>query len=122
MRKSVKKLGVGIAVVVAIAATAVVMSQDKATDFHEKYAGTDLESDVKGMERAGTYTGYLSSYDNAVCPDKSVEIDLFDYTSAKDVETYSSYEGADKSLYTGVDSSVTWQIDVPESGFYNLYA
>lgn len=122
MRKSVKKLGVGIAVVVAIAATAVVMSQDKATDFHEKYAGTDLVSDVKGMERAGTYTGYLSSYDNAVCPDKSVEIDLFDYTSAKDVETYSSYEGADKSLYTGVDSSVTWQIDVPESGFYNLYA
>ena len=122
MRKSVKKLGVGIAVVVAIATTAVVMSQDKATDFHEKYAGTDLVSDVKGMERAGTYTGYLSSYDNAVCPDKSVEIDLFDYTSAKDVETYSSYEGADKSLYTGVDSSVTWQIDVPESGFYNLYA
>lgn len=122
MRKSVKKLGVGIAVVVAIAATAVVMSQDKATDFHEKYAGTDLASDVKGMERTGTYTGYLSSHGTAVCPDKSVEIDLFDYTSAKDVETYSSYEGVDKSLYTGADSSVTWQIDVPESGFYNLCA
>ncbi len=122
MNNSAKKLGVGLAVVVAIATTAVIMSQDKVTDFHEKYEGADLVSDVKGMERTGTYTGYIASHAGAAYPGKTVDIDLFDYTSAKDVEIYSSYEGVDKSLYTGADSTVTWKIDVPESGFYNLYA
>ncbi len=122
MKNSVKKLGVGIVALAAIATTAVIMSQNEVTDFHEKYEGTDLLSDVKGMERTGTYTGYLASHAGTAYPGKSVEVDLFNYTSAKDVEIYSSYEGVEKSLYTGTNSSVTWQIDVPESGFYNLYA
>lgn len=122
MNNSAKKLGVGLAVAAAIVTTAVIMSQDKVTDFHEKYDGADLVSDVKGMERTGTYTGYLASHAGAAYPAKSVDIDLFDYASAKDVEIYTSYEGVEKSLYTGADSTVTWQIDVPESGFYNLYA
>lgn len=121
MKNSVKKLGVGIVALAAIATTAVIMSQNEVTDFHEKYEGTDLLSDVKGMERTGTYTGYLASHAGTAYPGKSVEVDLFNYTSAKDVEIYSSYEGVEKSLYTGTNSSVTWQIDVPESGFYNLY-
>ena len=121
MKNSVKKLGVGIVALAAIATTAVIMSQNEVTDFHEKYEGTDLLSDVKGMERTGTYTGYLAPHAGTAYPGKSVEVDLFNYTSAKDVEIYSSYEGVEKSLYTGTNSSVTWQIDVPESGFYNLY-
>ena len=31
------------------------------------------------------------------------------------------YEGAEKALYTGNDSKVTWEVDVPEEGFYNVY-
>lgn len=42
MRNSVKKWGVGIAVFAAIVTTAVLLPQDKVTDFHEKYEGTDL--------------------------------------------------------------------------------
>lgn len=49
MRNSVKKWGVGIAVFAAIVTTAVLLPQDKVTDFHEKYEGTDLTSDIKGM-------------------------------------------------------------------------
>ena len=26
-----------------------------------------------------------------------------------------------KALYTGNDSKVTWEVDVPEEGFYNVY-
>ena len=39
MRNSVKKWGVGIAVFAAIVTTAVLLPQDKVTDFHEKYEG-----------------------------------------------------------------------------------
>ncbi len=121
MRNSVKKWGVGIAAFAAIVTTAVLLSQDKVTDFHEKYEGTDLTSDIKGMERAGTYIRYIAGHDSSVRPQENVNIELFDYTSAKDVEKYTSYEGVDEALYTGVDSTVTWQINVPQSGYYNLY-
>ena len=121
MRNSVKKWGVGIAVFAAIVTTAVLLPQDKVTDFHEKYEGTDLTSDIKGMERAGTYIRYIAGHDSSVRPQENVNIELFDYTSAKDVERYTSYEGVDEALYTGVDSTVTWQINVPQSGYYNLY-
>lgn len=121
MRNSVKKWGVGIAVFAAIVTTAVLLPQDKVTDFHEKYEGTDLTSDIKGMERAGTYIRYITGHDSSVRPQENVNIELFDYTSAKDVERYTSYEGVDEALYTGVDSTVTWQINVPQSGYYNLY-
>ena len=121
MRNSVKKWGVGIAAFAAIVTTAVLLPQDKVTDFHEKYEGTDLTSDIKGMERAGTYIRYIAGHDSSVRPQENVNIELFDYTSAKDVERYTSYEGVDEALYTGVDSTVTWQINVPQSGYYNLY-
>ena len=121
MRNSVKKWGVGIAVFAAIVTTAVLLPQDKVTDFHEKYEGTDLTSDIKGMERAGTYIRYIAGHDSSVRPQENVNIELFGYTSAKDVERYTSYEGVDEALYTGVDSTVTWQINVPQSGYYNLY-
>ena len=73
------------------------------------------------MERAGTYIRYIAGHDSSVRPQENVNIELFDYTSAKDVERYTSYEGVDEALYTGVDSTVTWQINVPQSGYYNLY-
>ena len=78
MRNSVKKWGVGIAVFAAIVTTAVLLPQDKVTDFHEKYEGTYLTSDIKGMERAGTYIRYIAGHDSSVRPQENVNIELFD--------------------------------------------
>lgn len=121
MKKSVKKVGICVTAFVIIAVIATLMSQDKVTDFHEKYAGTDLTSDIEGMERSGTYMQYLALHDQSKCPKQNIKVDLFDYSSAQDVEVYSDYEGVDKALYTGADSTVTWEINVPERGYYNLY-
>ena len=121
MKKSVKKVGICVTAFVIIAVIATLMSQEKVTDFHEKYAGTDLTSDIEGMERSGTYMQYLASHDQSKCPKQNIKVDLFDYSSAQDVEVYSDYEGVDKALYTGADSTVTWEINVPERGYYNLY-
>lgn len=121
MKSSVKKVIVAACVVAVIAVIAILLSMRDVEDFHEKYAGTDLSMEIAGMEREGTYTGYLSDHAGAADASESRDADLFAYTSTGDVKIEENYEGAGKVLFTGTGSVVTWEVDVPESGFYNLY-
>lgn len=121
MKSSVKKVIVTACVVAVIAVIAILLSMRGVEDFHEKYAGTDLSVDVAGMEREGTYTGYLNDHANAADASDSADVDLFTYTSTGDVEVKENYEGIEKALFTGTGSLVTWEVEVPESGYYNLY-
>ncbi len=104
-----------IAAVIVVAL--VVNAITRVDDFHDKYAGTDLTKDAIGAVRAGTYDKYLEKYPDAAFPKGEIEVDLLGYKSGEDVEPYSEVEGA---LYTGSDSEVVWEIDIPESGFYNV--
>lgn len=121
MRKNIKKILIVIAVMIVIAIIAFILSLQGAEDFHEKYAGTDLTRDVEGMERVGTYTGYLNEHADAHDMTYEAEIDLFDYASSGKVEVYTNYEGTDKALFTDTDSSVSFHVQVPQTGYYNLY-
>lgn len=121
MRKNIKKILIVIAVMIVIAIIAFILSLQGAEDFHEKYAGTDLTRDVEGMERAGTYTGYLNEHADARDMTCEAEINLFDYTSTGTVEVYTNYEGTDKALLTDTDSSVSFHVQIPQTGYYNLY-
>lgn len=121
MRKNIKKILIVIAVMIVIAIIAFILSLQGVEDFHEKYAGTDLTRDVEGMERAGTYTGYLNEHVDARDMTCEAEINLFDYTSTGTVEVYTNYEGTDKALFTDTDSSVSFHVQVPQTGYYNLY-
>ena len=73
------------------------------------------------MERVGTYTGYLNEHADAQDMTCEAEIDLFDYASSGKVEVYTNYEGTDKALFTDTDSSVSFHVQVPQTGYYNLY-
>lgn len=121
MRKNIKKILIIVAVIVIVAIIAFILSLQGAEDFHEKYAGTDLTRDVEGMERVGTYTGYLNEHMDAQDMTCEAEINLFDYTSTGTVEVYTNYEGTDKALFTDTDSSVSFHVQIPQTGYYNLY-
>lgn len=121
MRENIKKILIIVAVIVIVAIIAFILSLQGAEDFHEKYAGTDLTRDVEGMERAGTYTGYLNEHADARDMTCEAEINLFDYTSTGTVEVYTNYEGTDKALFTDTDSSVSFHVQIPQTGYYNLY-
>ena len=121
MKNSTKKIVAGVVIVAVVALFAFFVLRDDVENFSDKYAGADLTKDVEGMERAGTYTGYLNDHEGAAYPGQGVDIDLFGYTDAQDVEVYEDYEGEAKALFTASGSTVTWQVEVPESGFYNLY-
>ncbi|MBD5472370.1 MAG: extracellular solute-binding protein [Lachnospiraceae bacterium] len=118
--KNKKKAIIAAVVVVVIVVIIILLSTRGVENFYDKYAGVDLTVDVEGMEREGTYTGYLNTHADAAYPTGSVEVDLFKFDSAGDVEVYNDYEGVDTALYTGTGSLVTWNVNVPETGFYNL--
>ncbi|MBQ7955625.1 MAG: extracellular solute-binding protein [Lachnospiraceae bacterium] len=118
MKDSLKKIMLigGIAAVIAVAL--IVNNLTRVEDFHDKYEGTDLTVDAIGAVREGTYTKYLEAHADAALPQKDVEVDLLNYVSGEDVEAYKEKAGA---LYTASGSTVTWEISVPESGFYNVF-
>lgn len=121
MKKNAKKIIIIGIVIVALAAVLVLMSMGETENFQEKYAGVDLIHDVEGLEREGTYTGYLDYYADAAYPSADVDVDIYDYTSEGDVSVYTDYEGEDKALFTNTESLVTFEVDVPQTGFYNMY-
>lgn len=121
MKDSLKKsLFLG-GLVVLLAAVLIIKSVFHEDDFHEKYAGYDLNADVEGTGREGTYTIYLGEHQGAACPTQIVDIPVVEYVSGTDAEVYANYEGVQNVLYTGVDSEVSWELEIPETGFYNIY-
>ena len=122
MKGSVKKkILITVGVVGAFILVCALLNLKPIETFEEKYAGIDLNVDVAGAVREGTYSRYLDAHEGAAYPKSDIEIDLYDYTEGEDVEVYENFEGEAKALYTGVDSVVTWEFDVQEPGFYNVY-
>lgn len=121
MKDSVKKLVLLGGVALAIVVFYVIKSLTAVTDFHSKYEGADLTTDVTGAVREGTYTQYLAAHEGASCPEKDAEIAVLDYVAGENVEAHAEYEGAQNVLFTESDSVTTWEVEIPEAGFYNIY-
>lgn len=121
MKDSTKKLLVWVGLILGIAVICLVLNLTKTSNFHDKYDGYDLSADTAGAKREGTYTLYLNAHSGAARPKQNIEVDVTSYIDAEDTKVTDEYEGAEKALYTGNDSKVTWEVDVPEEGFYNVY-
>lgn len=121
MKDSVKKLILLGSIVVVIVGIYLIKGLTEATDFHDKYDGYDLTQDVEGASREGTYSKYLLAHQDASCPEKDVEVDVLKYVSGEGIKSHSEYQGAKDVLFTESDSTVTWEVNVPEAGFYNIY-
>ncbi len=112
------------AVIVALILIIFAMKKTDVKDYSDKYEGFDLSADIEGTEREDSYTNYLAKHADGKEPRLSgngIEIDLKDdCIFGKEIEFYDTYEGRSNVLYTGNDSTVTWEVDIPESGFYNI--
>lgn len=120
MNKTVKKLLMLIGAVAVFVVICMLLNLRGVETFEDKYAGHDLTADAEGAVREGTYTRYLNAHADAARPQTEVTLDLFAYTAEGGVEVYNDYEGVEKSLFTDTKSLVTWEVEVPESGFYNV--
>ncbi len=115
MNKTLKKLLIILGLVAALVVLGVILSHQEKKDFHAKYEGVDLTKEVEGMERTGAYTGYLNEHQGVAMPASDVSVDVLDYTATGDVHV------EDNALYTETGSEVTWKVNVPVEGFYQIH-
>ena len=121
MNDFLKKLLITAAVVGSITVLCVLLAMRDVEDFHSKYEGVDLLTDVEGLERTGTYTGYINEHQSVGSPeDALIDVDIFDYSTDDGVVSESD-EYSSRSLFTDTGSIVTFGVDVPEDGMYSLY-
>ncbi|MBP3217493.1 MAG: extracellular solute-binding protein [Lachnospiraceae bacterium] len=118
-----RKLLITLLVLAALVLLCVFLSSRRQEDFHEKYAGVDLSQEIIGLERQGTYGGYLSAHDASALPAEDIAVSLADYTVAEgDAHEQEDPSGTHGNvLFTDSGSEVTWSVNAPEAGFYNLY-
>ncbi len=121
MKSWKKGLAIGAVAVLAIVGIAALFLTKRVENFRDKYEGVDLTQEVEGMERTGGYTGYLLEHEGVKDSEKDIDIDLSAYEAEGDVKFEASYEGESNVLYTDLNSKVTFKVNAPEEGFYNLY-
>ena len=122
MKSTAKKTGVVLGVIAVFVLLIYLMNRMTGVEsYADKYAGVDLLAEVDGLDREGTYSQYIASYSDAGHPATDVDINVCSYASGKNISVYQKYEGEAEALYTGDGSTVTWNVEVPEAGFYNVY-
>nr|MCR5686183.1 ABC transporter substrate-binding protein [Lachnospiraceae bacterium] len=121
MNKTGKKVLIFVGVIAVFVVVCVLLSLRPVETFYEKYSGADLNREVAGMERTGTYQGYLREHSDAAYADNTVDVDITGVTGNEGVELKQAFEGADAAVLTQLDSEATWTVDVPKAGLYNIY-
>ena len=112
MSRKWRNILIGIAAA-ALAITGLVLLSRGPADFREKYEGADLSTDVTGIGRSNTYGAYLAEHEGDPAVTKEVAVEL------------SAFEGeggspCDDGVMTSDKSELTWKVDVPQAGLYNI--
>ena len=102
--------------VAAVVALIVVLSGGS-QDFHEKYEGVDLSTDVSGLGRSDTYDGYLRAHASAGSGSDEVAVEIAAFEG--EGELRQDEKGAD-CVFTPDGSYVTWTVNVEKAGMYNI--
>lgn len=90
-------------------------------NYKVKYDGFDLFASVGASSTTKTYTEYCNEHKNARTPSVVVDVDVLDFDQVASFGTYAEPDFHGKDVVITEDrSSVTWSVDVPEAGFYNI--
>ena len=118
INKSLRNALITIAVIILIFA---IPSFFPEKDFRSKYENYDLTTSIGASSSVKTYDEYLRLHSSAKNPDRKITVNILDYvaTASNGVHIEKNYKGKDV-VFTEEESSVTWKVEVPEEGFYNL--
>lgn len=116
-KKWVRSLLILVGVVVVFALW--ILLSGGSENYSAKYEGVDLTVDVTGIGRENTYAQYLSRYASAQMPGEGVSVDVLSAQPTEGMEVRTLEDGS-QGLYTAEDSEVTWEVEVPAAGLYNL--
>lgn len=112
---------------VCLVAATLISSQIFASYSSTVYAETPNSSQTGDIQTINTdtrhsYAAYIEKYKDAVRPDLVIEIAGKDYTKATgSVSLLEEYEeDTGTSVRCDEESSISWNLDVPETGLYNI--
>ena len=98
--------------VVAVLGVAIWLLGQGSGDFRAKYEGANLSTDVSGIGRSNTYDAYVASHASEPAVKDTVPVDIQAYEGEA--------EPVDGGLLTPDESEITWKVDVPQAGLYNI--
>ena len=111
-----RKVIIGLVCVAALVAIFAILGSGTQS-FREKYEGVDLTGDVTGIAREHTYEGYLAAHADAAPGTEATSTDIAAFEG--DGELWHGDDGA-VGVLTKDKSSVTWHVNAPAAGFYNI--
>ncbi|MFD2505327.1 extracellular solute-binding protein [Paenibacillus septentrionalis] len=118
LKKSTTLLTIGLCALIIVA----VMVQIYFSK-NESISSLALDDFKKSTVSAGSYDAYIAQYEGVAKSDQEIIIDATQYVKESDGEfkVLSQYEGMDgDALYTGDTGEVTWQVNIPQEGLYQL--
>ena len=118
INKSLRNVLITFAVVILIFA---IPSFFPEKDYHKKYDNYDLSTNIGTVSTTRTYAEYLKEHSAAKNPKSKVNVSVLDFAEAESngARVENNYKGKNVVL-TDEESSVTWNVEVPEAGFYNI--
>lgn len=114
MRKKMWRILLGI-VIAAIVIVGICLLNSGTEDFHAKYDGVDLTTDVSGIGREGTYQGYLLAHQEAAPGSEEIPVAVDVFEGDGEIRPD---EAGTPQVYTADGNMTTWKVNVPEDGMY----
>ena len=111
MSRRVRNILIAVLAVTAVAVGVWLLSQGS-DDYHEKYAGVDLSTDVTGIGREDTYEAYLAAHAGAPEGQSEVPVDLAAFEGAGEMRT--------EGFLSPEEGETSWKVEVPAAGLYNI--
>ena len=82
-------------------------------NFQDKYKDVNLSTEVSGIGRSNTYGAYVAQYADLPAATEPVEVDLTTFEGE-------GGEPGSEGLMTAEESELTWKVDIPREGLYNI--
>ena len=111
MSRKWRNILIGVLAVAVVILLFVLLSQGE-SDYSSKYAGVDLSTDVSGIGRSNTYEAYVASHASDPEVEEEVPVDVLAFEGG--AEPY------EDGVLTPEASEVTWKVEVPQAGLYNI--
>ncbi|HBA51186.1 MAG TPA: ABC transporter substrate-binding protein [Lachnospiraceae bacterium] len=113
-RKRVRTVSLALTAALALGGTPVYGISAKAAEEDLSQYYVEVYDTIK-------YEDYLAQYSGAPRPEGEITVAGGDYADAEgDVEKAAAYEGRDNVALTPSEGSVTWEVNVPEAGLYQI--
>lgn len=118
INKTLRNVIIALLVIIGIFAISSLIPEK---DFSRKYEGFDLTTTEDSVSATKSYSEYQNEHSSAAFPANSIAVDVLncDTDNSYGFRTETGYYGKDV-IVTDDESFVTWSVEVPEEGFYNI--